>query len=122
VYLDEALSVFEELEDELGIASVEMLRGEISLKRRQQARRAAYAYDVLQLARWKVAQGQFHDAVESLESVVSENLALNRYGAAAAAYQTLYKGYIRHGSQTPFFVRAGFAGSGYVTCLTTGWT
>jgi len=97
VYLDEALSVFEELEDDMGIASVELLRGELNLKRRAQARRAAYAYDAMQLARWKVSRGRFHEAVEELNTVVNENLALNRYGAAAAAYQTLYKGYAKHG-------------------------
>ncbi len=97
VYLDEALSAFEELEDEIGIASVELLRGELNLKRRVLARRAAYAYDTMQLARWKTAHGYFHDAIDELQLVVNENLSLNRYGAAAAAYQTLYKGYTDHG-------------------------
>ncbi len=97
VYLDEALNVFEELEDDIGIASVELLRGELNLKRRAQARRAAYAYDALRLARWKVAHGQFQEAISELNSVVDENLALNRFGAAAAAYQTLYKGYSQDG-------------------------
>lgn len=97
VYFNEALQVFEELEDELGIASVELLRGELSINRRAQARRAAYAYDAMQLARWKVAHGRFHEAVEALNNVVNENLALNRFGAAAAAYQTLYNGYVQHG-------------------------
>jgi hypothetical protein len=97
VYLDEALDVFEELEDDIGIASVELLRGELNLKQRAQARRAAYAYDALQVARWKVANGQFQGAINQLQSVVDENLALNRFGAAAAAYQTLYKGYSQEG-------------------------
>jgi len=106
VYLDEALDVFEVLEDDIGIASVELLRGELNLKRRAQARRAAYAYDALQLARWKVANGQFQGAVNQLQSVVDENLALNRFGAAAAAYQTLYKGYSQDGQ----FIEAQEAG------------
>lgn len=106
VYLDEALDVFEELEDDIGIASVELLRGELNLKRRAQARRAAYAYDALQVARWKVAHGQFQGAINQLQSVVDENLALNRFGAAAAAYQTLYKGYSQNGQ----FIEAQEAG------------
>jgi len=106
VYLDEALDVFEVLEDDIGIASVELLRGELNLKRRAQARRAAYAYDALQLARWKVANGQFQGAVNQLQSVVDENLTLNRFGAAAAAYQTLYKGYSQDGQ----FIEAQEAG------------
>jgi len=93
LYLDEALEVYEELGDEMGIANVELLRGELNLKRRAQARRAAIAYDALQLARWKVSHGQFYETLDQLHHIVQENLALNRFGAAAAAYQTIYKGY-----------------------------
>lgn len=93
LYLDEALEVYEELGDEMGIANVELLRGELNLKRRAQARRAAIAYDTLQVARWKVSHGQFYESLDQLHHVVQENLALNRFGAAAAAYQTIYKGY-----------------------------
>jgi hypothetical protein len=96
----------EELEDDIGIASVELLRGELNLKRRAQARRAAYAYDALQVARWKVAHGQFQGAIHQLKSVVDENLALNRFAAAAAAYQTFYKGYSQDGQ----FIEAQEAG------------
>lgn len=106
VYFDEALDVYEQLEDDIGIASVELLRGELNLKRRAQARRAAIAYDSLQLARWKVANGRFHQAIDQLLSVVDENLALNRFGGAAAAYQTLYKGYAEQGQ----FIEAQEAG------------
>ena len=97
VYLDEALVIFEELQDDLGIGKVELLRGELNVIRRANARRAAYAYDAMQVARWKVAQGQFHEAIDELQFAVDENLALKRYGAAAAVYQTLYKGYLNHG-------------------------
>jgi len=97
LYLDEALSIFEDLESELGIAEVELLRAELNIMKRTNARRAAYAYDAMQLARWKVARGQFHDAIEALEYAVNENLQLQRFGAAAAVYQTLYKGYLQHG-------------------------
>ncbi len=97
VYLAEALAAYEYIDDELGIANVELLRGEINIQKRADARRAAYAYDAMQLARWKVSHGQFHDAIEELEYAVEENLALKRYGAAAAVYQTLYKGYTEHG-------------------------
>jgi len=44
-----------------------------------------------------VAHGQFQQAINELKSVVDVNLALNRFGAAAAAYQTLYKGYSQDG-------------------------
>lgn len=97
LYLDEALEIYEELGDEMGIANVELLRGELNLKKRAQARRAALAYDSLQQARWKVSHGQFYDALDQLHHIVQENLALNRFGAAAAAYQTIYKGYADHG-------------------------
>lgn len=97
LYLDEALEIYEELGDEMGIANVELLRGELNLKKRAQARRAALAYDSLQQARWKVSHGQFYNALDQLHHIVQENLALNRFGAAAAAYQTIYKGYADHG-------------------------
>jgi len=97
VYLDEALSVYEELGDNLGIAEVEILRANVSIKSRENARRAAYAYDSLQVARWKVANGYFEEAVPELKNVISENLSLKRFGAAAEAYETLYKGYERTG-------------------------
>jgi len=97
VYLDEALAVYEDLENELGIANVEILRGERNIQIRENARRASKAYDELQIARWKVFHGEFHEVIDDLEHIVSENLALNRFGSAAAAYQTLYKGYQDNG-------------------------
>jgi len=97
VYLNEALSVFEETGNEVGIANVELLRGELSLRKREDARRAGYTYDLLQVARWRVAQGQFDAAISELEFIVEENLSLNRFGAAAAAYETLYAGYQTNG-------------------------
>ena len=97
VYLEEALSVFEEINDTMGIANVEMLRAEINLQKRERARRAAHAYDTAQLAGWKIAKGYFHEAIDELNHVIDENLALDRFGAAAGAYQSLYKGYQKHG-------------------------
>lgn len=93
VYLAEALAHYNELDDELGEAGVYLQFGRLHLISRQRARRASDAYDTLLIARWKISQGQFYDAEPALLSVVEDNMALNRFGAAASAWQTLYRGY-----------------------------
>lgn len=93
VYLDEALAIFEEQDDELGSAGVELLRGQLNIEKRWQAREAAFAYDAMQIAGWKIAKGRLGEAVVELEQIIESNMQLNRYGAAAAGYEALYRGY-----------------------------
>jgi len=96
VYLDEALEIFEISDDELGLAGVELLRGQLNIEKRWQAREAAYAYDDMQLAAWKIAKERFDEAVPKLQSGIATNLELERFGAAAAGYELLYKGYLKN--------------------------
>ncbi len=93
VYLAEALDLFQQNGDEINAAGVYMQMGRLHLVARQRARQASDAYDSLLLARWKISHGQFYEAETELRAVVDRNLALNRFGAAASAYETLFKGY-----------------------------
>lgn len=97
VYLQEALAIFEQEEDELGIAGVELLHGQLNIEKRWQAREAAYAYDAMQIAGWKIAHDRFPEAEVVLEQTIESNLELNRYSAAAAGYEALYRGYNKNG-------------------------
>jgi len=96
VYLDEALEIFDISDDELGLAGVELLRGQLNIEKRWQAREAAYAYDDMQLAAWKIAKQRFDEAVPKLQSGIATNLELERFAAAAAGYELLYKGYLKN--------------------------
>ena len=97
IYLQEALEIFEQEDDELGIAGVELLRGQLNIEKRWQAREAAYAYDAMQIAGWKIAHDRFPEAEAVLHDTIQSNLDLNRYGAAAAGYEALFRGYDRNG-------------------------
>jgi len=93
VYIDEALEIFDEQDDEIGMAGAELLRGQLNIQKRGKARQAARAYDTLQLAGWKIAHGRFAEAIPEIEAVIQTNMDLNRYGAAASGFEALYRGY-----------------------------
>lgn len=100
LYLAEALAFYNELEDEIAAAGVNLQFGRLHLIARQRARLAANAYDTLLLARWNISQGQFHGIESELHRVAKTNLSLNRFAAAASVYETLYKGYSAQGDYT----------------------
>jgi len=93
VYLDESLSVYEEEEDVIGIGSVELLRGRVETVARENARDAASAHDVMQVAAWMIVRNRFDEAEAPIRSAISENVRLRRFGAAAAGYEMLSRGY-----------------------------
>ncbi len=93
VYLAEALELYEALGEELQLAGVHLQMGRLHLYGRQRARKASDSYDQLLISRWKISQGRFHESEAALHRVVKTNLDLNRYGAAASAYETLFRGY-----------------------------
>lgn len=95
IYLAEASEIFELSDDELGTAGVALLRGQLNIERRWRAREAAYAQEDMQLAGWKIAKGRFPEAIPSLQTSVQINLELERFAAAAAGYELLYKGYLK---------------------------
>ena len=97
VYLGEALDAFEQLEDQHGIAGVELLRGKMHVQSRERARSAALAYDDLQIAGWTIANGRFDESINRLRNIIDTNLAMDRFGAASAAYDYLYRGFSEQG-------------------------
>jgi tetratricopeptide (TPR) repeat protein len=95
LYLAEALDVYQQLGDEVSIAGVFMQFGRLHLLERERARQASDAYDQLLVARWKISHNQFDQAEPRLKQIASTNLQLNRFGAAASAYETLFRGYAK---------------------------
>ena len=95
VYLSEALELYDELGDELQVAGIHVQYGRLHLYARQRARRASDSYDQLLISRWKISEGRFREAEDQLKDIVATSLSLDRFGAAASAYETLYKGYSR---------------------------
>ncbi len=97
VYLAEALDLFQQVDDEVAAAGVFVQLGRLHLVTRQRARLASEAYDTLLVARWKISHDQFYSIENELRRAAENNLALNRFGAAAATYETLFKGYSKQG-------------------------
>lgn len=93
VYLDEALDVYEQEGDDIGIASVELLRSRVESVARENARDAASAQEVMHIAAWMINKQRFWEAEDSLISAIRENQRLNRFGATAAGYEMLERGY-----------------------------
>ncbi len=89
VYLMESLDVLQNEGDEVGVAQTYMQLGRVHLKSRQMARKAGHAYDRLLIARWQLSRQDYGNAAENLYRVIDENLSINRFGAAASAYDTL---------------------------------
>lgn len=89
VYLMESLDVLQTEGDEVGVAQTYMQLGRVHLKSRQMARTAGDAYDRLLVARWQLSRQDYGNAAEILYQVIEDNLSINRFGAAASAYDTL---------------------------------
>ncbi len=89
VYLLEALDVYKNIGDDVGTAHVYVQLGKSHLKSRQLARVAGYAYDRLLIARWQLSQKRYGEAEDNLQRTIEDNIAINRFGAAASAYSTL---------------------------------
>lgn len=89
VYLQEALDIAHQMDDDLAAAKVYQQLGHVHIRTRELARDAAIAYDNLWIARNQLSRGEYSDAMENLEQVIGSNLEIRRYGAAASAYETL---------------------------------
>lgn len=97
VYLKESLEIYELAENTVGAAQVQMHLGRMHLKLRQRARTAGQAYDRILLARWQIAHGHYDAAQHNLDLVIDENLSINRFGAAASAYNSLSRLHAENG-------------------------
>jgi len=85
--------VYEEENDALGIGSVELLRSRVETVARENARDASSANEVMHIAAWMIVKDRFYESEKPIESAIDENLRLDRYGAAAAGYEMLERGY-----------------------------
>jgi len=97
LYFKEALQMYRETDNVLGVAGTEMSLGLVNLDRRRQAVAAGTSYDRLLLARWKLSDGQLIEAEQEVLEIIRSELSLNRYGAAANAYATLTRVYQQNG-------------------------
>lgn len=98
VYLAEALDLINQTGDEVAAAGIYVQMGRLHLQARRRARLASDAYDTLLVARWKISHGQFYKIESELRRAAENNLSLNRFGAAASVYETLFKGYSKDGN------------------------
>jgi hypothetical protein len=89
IYLQEALYLTMSLDNVLGTARCYQLLGQLNIRARELARRAANTYDQLWQARNSIARGYYQGVNESLQAVIDENLSIRRYGAAADAWEAL---------------------------------
>ena len=89
IYLQEALHLAIEQENVVGTARCYQLLGQLNIRARELARRAANTYDELWQARNMTSRGLYQGVGENLQRVIGENLEIRRYGAAADAYEAL---------------------------------
>jgi len=89
IYLQEALYLTMSRDNVLGTARCYQLLGQLNIRARELARRAANTYDELWQARNAIARGYYQGVNESLQAVIDENLSIRRYGAAADAWEAL---------------------------------
>ncbi len=89
IYLQEALYLTMAQDNLAGTARCYELLGQLNIRARELARRAATTYDELWQARNLTARGLYHGVGETLERVIRENLEIRRYGAAADAWEAL---------------------------------
>ncbi len=89
VYLQEALYLAMSRDNVVGTASCYQLLGQLNIRARELARRAANTYDQLWQARNSIARGIYQGVDDNLQTVIRDNLEIRRYGAAADAWEAL---------------------------------
>ena len=89
VYLQEALYLTMAQDNVLGTARTYQLLGQLNIRARELARRAANTHDELWQARNAIVRGNYQGVNENLHAVIDEDLAIRRYGAAADAWEAL---------------------------------
>ena len=88
LYLEEALEIAWMIDSpQLKAQSYQQL-GHLNIKKRNLARRSAFAYDSLLVVRNQIALNQFENTESILQTIVNDNLAIRRFGAAASALET----------------------------------
>lgn len=89
IYLQEALYLAMSRDNIVGTARSYQLLGQLNIRARELARRAAITYDQLWQARNSIARGIYQGVNENLQAVIRDNLEIRRFGAAADAWEAL---------------------------------
>lgn len=87
IYLQEALYLAMSRNDTVASARSYQQLGYLNIKARALARQASTTHDKLWQARNLTARGLFHGVDQSIDSVIKDNLAIKRFGAAADAWE-----------------------------------
>ena len=89
IYLQEALYLAMSNDNVVVTARCYQLLGQLNIRARELARRAANTYDELWQARNSIARGLYRGVNENLQKVIQKNLEIKRFGAAADAWEAL---------------------------------
>lgn len=87
--LQEALEIAIRQGDTMAMGLSYQQLGRLNIKTRTLARYANEAYDQLWQIRSQIFRGEFRNAESNLQQVIDANLKIKRYGAAAAAFETM---------------------------------
>jgi hypothetical protein len=91
VYLQEALDIAVQSGDILAEAKTYQQLGKLHIRSRELARIAGNAYENLWHVKNAMFRGEYRFVEDNLRKVIDTSIAIQRYGAAADAYETLAK-------------------------------
>jgi len=91
VYLQEALDIAVQSGDTMAEASTYQQLGKLHIRSRELARIAGNAYENLWHVKNQIYLGEYRYAENNLRQIIDTSIAIQRYGAAAGAYETLAK-------------------------------
>jgi len=91
VYLQEALDIAAQSGDTLTEANTYQQLGKLHIRSRELARIAGNAYENLWHVKNQIYLGEYRFAEDNLRKIIDTSIAIQRYGAAAGAYETLAK-------------------------------
>jgi len=95
VYLQEALDIAVQSGDTMTEANTYQQLGKLHIRSRELARIAGNAYENLWHVKNQIYRGEYRFAEDNLRKIIDTSIAIQRYGAAAGAYETLAKFYRR---------------------------
>ena len=91
VYLQEALDIAAQSGDTMTEANTYQQLGKLHIRSRELARIAGNAYENLWHVKNQIYRGEYRFAEDNLRKIIDTSIAIQRYGAAAGAYETLAK-------------------------------
>jgi hypothetical protein len=91
VYLQEALDIAVQSGDTMTEANTYQQLGKLHIRSRELARIAGNAYENLWHVKNQIYRGEYRFAEDNLRKIIDTSIAIQRYGAAAGAFETLAK-------------------------------